>query len=125
MTLVEKVNMKCPCGNMISASLYKSVNVAIDPALLELVRQRKINNFECEKCGGKSELIEYFLYSNNERLIFVYPKSSRSIKDNIMAELAEIKNNSKLAQSNLIVPDVELVFGYDELFEKIGLDKEK
>jgi len=74
----EKVqqNLECPrCGNKQAATLWKSLDVALDPELKEQLFAAKINLFECEKCEEKAHMNTPLLYHDQTQRFCVqfYP----------------------------------------------------
>ncbi len=120
MTQIQKYPIKCQCGNLIDFDLYQSVNVTVDESLLGKVKKRKINNYKCNKCGATSELAYQFLYVDmkNKKWIWCYPEAERENVHKIEKELAETQALENMLEK-LGQPKPLIVFGYDELLEKI------
>lgn len=118
MTTFQTYPIQCSCTNLVDVNIYQSVNVTVDPSLLDKVKKRKINNYKCSSCGEKSELAHHFLFVDMAKKIWVwcYPDNRRQNRSTIERE---IKNGSGLI-SNIIGQEPFLVFGYDELLEKIN-----
>ena|SRR3989344_9359540 len=120
MTSLKKYQIQCGrCGNSVDVEIYHSVNVTTDPGLLDKVKKRKINNYECSKCGEKTDLVYQFLFVDmkNKLWIWCYSEQMRENRLEIEKELA----NSKATDFLMGIIDQRpiLVFGYDELLEKL------
>ena len=119
MTKIQIYKIECECGNTIDVELFHSVNITVDPELLVKLKNRKINNYECKKCGQKNELAYQFLFVDMKRNIWVwcYPEAARGNVEEIKKELGQSKANDLLVGLGASKPS--LVFGYDELFDLI------
>ncbi len=124
MTQLQIYPIKCECGNLIDVNLYQSVNVTVDPSLLGKVKKRKINNYKCDKCGAESELAYQFLFVDMKKGIWVwcYPEAERKNKDKIEEELLKTQALENMLQK-LGQPKPTIVFGYDELLDKLDSNK--
>jgi transcription elongation factor Elf1 len=118
----KNIKGKCPkCGNDGEVDLYESVNVTVNPELLEAVKNRKINSFHCEKCGNKIEIMVPFLYHdmNKNLMVWVYPEGEEGREMAKAAEKAQEEDKSQIAQlyremkARLSVN----AYGFDELFK--------
>lgn len=123
MTLLNNHDVECPnCGNNENVYLHSSVNIQVDPKLLKAVIKRKINNFQCSRCHTFYELIDRFLFVDMKKgkWIWVYPFANNKdrtlivdqLKTSVVEKMSNIINEISGAQ-------MEVVFGYDELFEKL------
>jgi len=120
MTQVKTETIKCQCGNDVEVVLHSSVNVTLNPELKEKIAERKINNFECPKCGNKNELVYQFLYNDmeNKKQIWCYPANRKEDKEKIEAMLAEMGVQFEKTTGQKYTKPM-LVFGYDELLKLI------
>lgn len=123
MTQWQIYTIGCDCGNLIDFNLYQSVNVTVDKSLLKNVKERKINNYKCDKCGASSELAYQFLYVDmeNKKWIWCYPEGEREKKSVIEQTLAKTSGLTGMLRK-LGQPKPLLVFGYDELLNKLDLN---
>jgi tetratricopeptide (TPR) repeat protein len=122
MSKLLKTKIKCQCGNVVDVDLWQSVNVTLDPDLIVKVKQRKVNNYHCNKCGANSELAFQFLYNDmdNKKWVWCYPEQARSKEKEIKKEL---KKEAKQPMYRLMdIDTTKVVFGYDELFTELGFD---
>jgi predicted RNA-binding Zn-ribbon protein involved in translation (DUF1610 family) len=72
----ETVEAKCPaCGEEATATVWRSMNVTLDPDAKELLLAGDVNVFRCPKCGYESLLDIDFLYHDMEKKFSVqfYP----------------------------------------------------
>lgn len=122
MTQIQQYSIKCQCGNIVNITLHQSVNVTVDPDLMDLVKTRKINNYYCEECGATSELAFQFLFVDNKKgqYIWCYPDKVKAQKEEIQKEIDNNPGNNflmKITNNKQI-----LVFGYDELFHEADIN---
>ena len=123
MTLLNNHDVKClNCGNSENIHLYSSVNIQVDPKLLKAVRQRKINNFKCSKCYTFYELIDKFLFVDMKKgkWIWVYPYLNKEDRKLVIDQLNALGvEKMRNIINEISTAQMEVVFGYDELFEKL------
>lgn len=119
MTSYKSGLIKCSCGNLVDTKIYDSVNVTVSPELLDKVKKRKVNNYKCPKCGQKSELAHQFLFVDmrNNLWIWCYPEGERGNRSEIEEEI--INDKTIKPMTNIFGLTPFLVFGYDELLEKL------
>jgi hypothetical protein len=106
----------CRCGKLVPYNHYRFVNVITHPDLYEKVWKREINTYHCLSCGFHEELVEPFWYSD-PRLnieIFVSPKDVTILGEKPGISLEEYSHHLELFEDV-----VEIVYGYDELVEKL------
>lgn len=117
---MKTATIKCECGNDVKVVLHSSVNVTLNPELKEEITRRKINNFECPKCGNKNELIEPFLYNDmdKQKKIWCYPADQAQYKEQIEAMITEAEEQLEKTTGQKNIKTM-LVFGYDELLKLI------
>lgn len=126
MSQSDTYQIKCECGNIIVLTLYHSVNVSVDPSLRGKVSERKINNYKCDRCGAQNELAYEFLYNDMDRSrwIFVMPMSLENKREEITKQkIDEWERSIKHIKIDIGLKEPLVVFGYDELFGVIGLNK--
>ena len=139
MSSIKTNDIECSsCRKNQEVTIYESVNVTLSPNLLEKVKNRKINNFDCKNCKKHFEIMERFLYHDQDKKYFIWclpddifteimdsedenkllvQSFKKSIKENIFKE----EKKSKLY--SFILPKYKIhdvVFGYDELFKCLG-----
>jgi Zn ribbon nucleic-acid-binding protein len=76
MSVRETVEAKCPaCNEESQVSIWRSMNVTLDPDAKELLLAGNVNVFQCPKCGYESLLDVDFLYHDMEKRFCVqfYP----------------------------------------------------
>ena len=120
MTRVSNATIKCKCGNDVGTLLHESVNVTLSPELKEEIVNRKINNFECPKCGGKEEIIFQFLYNDmdNKKMIWCYPEFKKDKAEEIKKMLIDTAKKIAEMEGGKYEEPI-LVFGYNELLKLI------
>lgn len=127
MTDFTLCNIRCDCGNEFDIKIYKSVNVSVHPELIDEVKNRRVNGFECEKCGRKVELLYTFIYNdmNRSQWIFVIPKLpqyyNKTEKSRAVGEAVMTWQNWYKNMRDIGLKEPQVVFGYDELFNLLNL----
>lgn len=111
----ENLEVKCPnCGQIHNLDLYDSVNVKVNPELKEKVYSGEINVFPC----AKGQLLQGFLYTDEDRWIWVNPEFLLSKKEEIELEIKEDQEHNQIFQmAKKFLPKQYFVFGYQELSE--------
>lgn len=111
--------IECTCGNLVDVDIYDSVNVTVDPSLLDKIKHKQINNFKCSKCGTESELSYQFLFVDllNKLWVWCYPEGQKENRLDIENETINNINVKHMTDAVGIKP--VLVFGYNELLEMI------
>jgi len=117
MTQILQSTIECSCGNLIDLDLYNSVNMRVNPELRDKVKNRKINNYYCEKCGEENELSHPFLYVDGSQWILCFPEKLRSGKSEAEKQIAKSSDYDYLDTMGINRP--KPVFGYGELFEEL------
>jgi hypothetical protein len=122
MTRITNLPTKCKCGNVVDVVLHNSVNVSRNPELLEKIKEREINNFFCEECGEFNELAYPFLYVEYKGNLWirVYPTAAKNNEMKIRKEIGMEKGFFGKIFGDRINENIELVFGYDELFQRLN-----
>jgi len=123
MTEINLYKIKCQCGHLVDMKIYNSVNITLNPELLDKVKKREINNYKCDKCGEKNELAYQFLYHdmNKKQWIWVFPENKKKPKKEAEKELKELLSTKHHLMKMLESLNVKMVvaFGYNELFKLI------
>lgn len=122
--MIIPTEAECLCGIKVNMDVYDSVNVTLDPKLYTKVLNKKINYYQCKKCGRIFEPAFQFLYHDMKKgyLIWVVPEKLEDgqNKDIYAKELIESCKNTPLnALSKFYDKKIEVVFGYNELFKLI------
>lgn len=120
----ENIKVRCPkCKNEGEIDLYESVNITVNPELLEKVKNREINSFHCEKCGNKIEIMVPFLYHDMGKnlMVWVYPAGDEGREMAKVAEKAQEEDKSQPSQlfRMMMARLTRKAYGFDELFKII------
>lgn len=110
---VQRKLVLCKCRRFV---LYDSYDIVLgNSPLKQKVFKREINLFKCDKCGFKQELAEPFFYIDppNDINVFVSPESTTifGCEPGIFLDT--------YAHSLEFDGIQEIVFGFDELLEKL------
>lgn len=130
MTLSSAEEITCPrCGCPVPVRLYQSINVTVDPDLLDRVMDREINTFECGGCGQPVQVISPLLIHDMQRhwwFCLADPNTSgEDPESNARQFLDQI--GKVLGKMNLPVTEFmqtyrfRLVYSMNELVELIGI----
>lgn len=77
MSISNKEEIICPCGNVFEAELLSAISAADNPELKEALIAGEVNLVSCPQCGEMFYAECFILYhdSKNELIAFVYPLS--------------------------------------------------
>jgi hypothetical protein len=120
MSLTTFRQVKCPCGEIINAELWSSINVEQNPELKEILLAGELNVIKCPKCGIIFYAEQFVLYFDppNELLVFVYPADFVNKKDywynKMMDDFNKIKEDILNSDKKLTYLPL-IFFGLDEL----------
>ena len=82
MTLESTQELDCPrCGHSQEVTIWRSVNVTLDPSLRALLEERRINAFRCDACGFAAYLGVPLLYHDMQRRFCVQFHPAEAIAD--------------------------------------------
>lgn len=122
MTMLDLYPVTCEkCGEVNEAPMIYSINLRVDTDLIDSIKKREINNYECPGCGNKHELGHDFLFVDEANGLFLhcYPEKLKALRVELEKEAIKSPvNDLESKYSNL---QHGVVFGYDELLEKINL----
>ena len=135
MSTFEKTYLECPsCKVGQTVVLPQSINIMVDPAFREQVLSGTFMRFSCPECGEITLVESELLYVDldNGIYILVFPRYREDDADTL-ADLAlkifqkSIQESPGFVANNYGKIKPRLVFGYDQLREKIicadyGLD---
>lgn len=79
MSMPRGVPITCKdCGHKQNFTIWHSINVDVNPELRKMVKNQKIFEFKCEKCGGIFNIEYETLYhdSTNEFMIQYFPQDT-------------------------------------------------
>lgn len=130
------IEMRCPaCGVSQVGHVPESVNVARRPAYRGEVLRREFMRVACGGCGVRVTVERELLYSDLDHGLFVlvFPRVEREHHKRHAAVAREVFRRAVLNEAPRVVADLfgaiepRVVFGYDELREKVlandrGLD---
>jgi len=131
-----RIEIVCPaCGVSQVGHVPDSVNVARRPGHRGEVLRRELMRVECAGCGVKVTIERELLYSDLDHGLFVlvFPRREREHHKRHAALAREVFRRAVLNEAPAVVADLfgriepRVVFGYDELREKVlandrGLD---
>lgn len=67
MSLERMEEMNCPACGHVQRMLVRSTVNAIDPEAALMVREQRVNMFQCEQCGQAAFVDEPILYHDMEK----------------------------------------------------------
>jgi len=71
MTLIEEYGLTCSCRKKFKAPLYDSINVTLNPNLLNLLFEGKFNVVKCPKCHLESYIDRPFLFHDMRKKLMM------------------------------------------------------
>ncbi len=120
----------CPCGTVFTSQIYEYVNVAQDPRLRYTVLAGLLNVSTCPNCGRRAALAQPFIYSDPDHRLLAYVHPSTSVPEEArqlileklraVYEEAEATSYTQSSPHAAEVPDLNVVFGMDQLHELIS-----
>lgn len=127
-THTERVT--CRCGVAVDVFVADSLNAARHPHLRQLVFDRKLHVFTCAACGHEFVVEQEMLYFdfNRRQFIGVFPTSERHRERECGQQLLSAFDATIREQAPEFVRGssrdflVRIVFGYEELREKLAID---
>lgn len=83
MSRAEVVEIDCPeCGKKQKVTIWRTINVTLDPGLKKKLLEGHINHFECRSCGTRAWLGgQFLLYHDMDRRFMVYCCPPTSLDD--------------------------------------------
>ena len=71
MTLIEEYGLTCSCGKEFKAPLHNSINVTLNPNILNILYEGKFNVVECPKCHLESYIDKPFLFHDMKKKLMI------------------------------------------------------
>jgi len=100
MTLENTYNLECKCGQVFKAELYETINVTLDPTLLEKLFKGEINLVECPKCHTKAHIRKPLLFHDmkHDLMIMVENGNLNSLINDLESRglYPEFKDDTKI-----------------------------
>lgn len=129
MSITAERRLACACGSDVTVTLVESLNGSRHPALRAAVLGRSLHTARCARCGETAVVMARFSYVDLERrqLIGVYLPvdrgQERTCGDEVLAAYRRGFLDGPVA-IRAIARDmlVRVVFGYEELREKLVAD---
>jgi hypothetical protein len=135
MSRSTKHTFTCPCGEIVTGSVYEYVNIATDPQLRYIVLAGLLNVSTCPACGRRAAIATPFIYSDPDYdlLAYVHPRSDapQEARLMILEKLRAVYTTATMAQEDsngnggrIIsmtpsqakeMPPLQVVFGLDQL----------
>lgn len=133
MSITVTHELSCRCGEIMRVQVVESLNAANHPALREEVLDRSLHAFACGYCGATTIVEHPFLYFDFDRrqLIGVYTQAdlarARECAEHVMEVFCQRVRDDAPAVVRERAADflVRVVFGYEELREKLVGDDAK
>ena len=112
MSIPTPVNISCPqCGKTQEFTVWRSVNVTVDPEVKEVLLKGKLTTFRCKSCGHEAIVPYDTIYHDMDRqfMIFLFHQEVPTDLEKLLP-LAMPKTGRKLFR---------LVRSWNELLEKV------
>jgi hypothetical protein len=131
MSITVPHDLACHCGETLHVQVVDSLNAGRHPALRAQVMDRSLHTFECHYCGRTTVVEKPFLYLDFERrqMIGVYPREdlarARECAEHVMEVYCQrLRDDApELVRERAKDFLVRVVFGYEELREKLVADE--
>jgi hypothetical protein len=130
MSIVHQQKLTCTCGTPLEVNQAETVNAVLQPHFRQAILDREFHRYLCQVCGRTIELDVKFSYLDWDRRQFfvVVPVADLPRADELVPGVKELYERIffrappgvKQVGSELMV---RLVFGMEELREKIVLDE--
>jgi len=129
MAVYHPITVKCDCGNSLTVQLADSINVKRSPEAREKILRGELHRAACPACNRQMTVEKPFYYTDLSRNAFfrVSPRGERHLWKKASAQLEQAANFFPNAISKSDERTLRVVFGMDELREKLvaqdsGLD---
>jgi hypothetical protein len=130
MSITHTEQVRCRCGAIVDAFVADSLNAARHPHLRQMVFDRTLHVFTCAACGHVFTVEKELLYFdfNRRQFIGVFPSTERARERECGEQLLAAYETTLQSQAPAFVTDaskdflVRIVFGYEELREKLVAD---
>lgn len=127
MSITSSHQLRCRCGETQSVQIVESLNAGRHPHLRDEVMERRLHVFECHYCGETTVVEHPFLYFDYDRrqMIGVRPTSdlphARQHAEDVMEVYCQRLRDDAPAMVRERATQflVRVVFGYEELREKL------
>lgn len=120
MSMEMNEQVECPeCGKKSDFTIWKSLNIDLDPQMREKVMNGTLFEFECPHCNKKSNIVYPFLYHDMTHGLMCYFDSPDNL-DEILESIENMKKD-ELASIAMKNEQIRVVFSYPELVEKIKI----
>ena len=129
MSTWHDVDVRCPhCGDTFVAQVASGLHISRLPAVRERIVEGKLHRFDCSSCLGRVEVRLPLIYADFQRghWIEVWP-ADEIVRWRELATACEanfhrvIERGAPILRAQVKMFRVRIVFGYDELREKILL----
>ena len=81
--------VQCPCGETITANVYSTVNVTMEPELLYRLLAGTLNVATCPNCGRTAASAQPFIYHDMARGLFAYVYPDANLPEDEREEMLE------------------------------------
>ena len=133
MSITHTERLTCRCGTPLEAFVADSLNAGRHPHLRQMVFNRTLHVFTCSVCGHVFTVEKELLYFdfNRRQFIGVFPSSERARErecgEQLLASFESTLRQNAPAFVTQASRDflVRIVFGYEELREKLVADEAK
>ncbi|HUQ06338.1 MAG TPA: CpXC domain-containing protein [Kofleriaceae bacterium] len=130
MSITNTHELTCTCGETLHATVVESLNAVNHPELRQEVMDRTLHVFPCGYCGARTMVEHRFLYFDFERrqILGVYLRDdlarARECAEHVMEVYCQrLRDDAPEAVRDLAKDFlVRVVFGYEELREKLVAD---
>ncbi len=123
MSILSNCEIKCSCGEIFEAELWKAINVFDDPDLKEVLLSGRFNTVECPKCHKVFYHEHFFMYQDleNELIAYVYPKKDQDFATDLRKKMLSDFNALSKDIEELAKIDFEpiIYFGIEDLIDTI------
>ena len=131
MSITRNETVRCPCGAAVEVTVADSLNAGRHPHLRQMVLDRTLHTFSCGGCGEPLIIDKDLLFFDWDRkqIIGCYPESERpnerACGEALLHAYELTLGKDALPAVQAVSRDflVRIVFGYEELREKIVADE--
>ncbi len=129
MTMPSSERITCSeCKNTFETRFYNSVNVTLDPSLKDAILSRSLNNAFCPQCKAQVTIASGLLYHDMHNKLWLqtiwedeqkWAEAETRYKDALKSTATEYRGLAPAFASIEKEMTVRLVFGYNQLREKV------
>src|SRR5262245_41712473 len=121
MAVFHPYTVQCVCGNAITVQMAESLNVKRTPKIRDKILKGQLHRASCAACKRQMTVEKPFYYTDLERnaVFKVSPRGERHMWQTASRELDKASSFIPGVLSNVPDRTLRVVFGMDELREKL------